>query len=103
MNLKNIFLTVAFAILIGFLPFFPNVSELRSYSADGHSLSLEWSVGSVADYIEWLKYNGKAWGDRVWMITILLGFFNVALCLVLASLCSFCTNLFWRKLNPIKE
>ncbi|MBV6394438.1 MAG: hypothetical protein HFACDABA_00002 [Anaerolineales bacterium] len=52
---------IALFLLVMRLPVFPQVAEMRAYSPGGETLSLEYSIGSLKDFIESYRFIRTAW------------------------------------------
>ncbi len=75
----------AFAILflvVMQLPIFLQVAEMRSYALDGETLSLEYSLGSLNDFIASYRFIRVAWTAAPKVIYAALSVFHGAFTLL---------------------
>lgn len=80
---------VVFVVLLWIVaqfPIFPQVAEMRSYSSDGESLSVEYSIGPLTEFIENFRFIRVAWTTPPKVIYAALAVFNAACALLVCWL-----------------
>ncbi len=65
------------------LPIFPSVAEMRSFSAQGEELSLEYSVGTLPDFYDDFQFIRAAWTNPPKVIYSALAVANILLATIL--------------------
>jgi len=84
---------IALFMLVMRLPVFPQVAEMRAYSPEGETLSLEYSIGSLNDFIESYRFIRTAWTAAPKTVYAALAAFNA---LAAFLVCFFGARLFGR-------
>jgi hypothetical protein len=80
-------ISLVFVILIAQIPVFPSLVEVRSFSADGESLSQTLQFVSVSELYDSAMFARVAWLDSTFYFYIALFVFNHGVLLVLFWVC----------------
>jgi hypothetical protein len=79
--------SLVFIILIAQIPVFPSLVEVRSFSADGESLSQTLQLVSMPEFYDSAMFARVAWLDSTLYFYIVLFVFNHGVLLVLFGVC----------------
>jgi hypothetical protein len=80
-------ISLVFVILIAQIPVFPFLVEVRSFSADGESLSQTLQFVSMPEFYDSAMFARVAWLDSTLYFYIALFVFNHGVLLVLFAVC----------------